>query len=87
MDWNHWPLAQLILARARDFYREPEAVFWVYGFPILMTVALGIAFRENAEPQYRVDVTGPDSATVIEASSQAGEDGSQHPRTLTGLVR
>jgi ABC-type multidrug transport system permease subunit len=67
MDWNHWPLAQLILARARDFYREPEAVFWVYGFPILMTVALGIAFRENAEPQYRVDVTGPDSATVIEA--------------------
>jgi ABC transporter DrrB family efflux protein len=66
MRWNHWALGQLILARLREFYREPEAVFWVYGFPILMTVALGIAFRENPEPQYRVDVTGPESAAVVE---------------------
>ena len=29
------PLAQLILCRLREFYREPEAIFWVYGFPIL----------------------------------------------------
>ncbi|MGL4555269.1 MAG: ABC transporter permease [Gemmataceae bacterium] len=60
-------MAQLILARVREFYREPEAVFWVYGFPILMTVALGLAFRENPEPQHRVDVTGPGSAAVAAA--------------------
>ena len=67
MRWSDdWPLGQLILARLREFYREPEAVFWVYGFPILMTVALGIAFRENPEPQYRVDVTGPEAAAVAE---------------------
>ena len=30
---RYWPLAQLVLARLREFYREPEAVFWVYGFP------------------------------------------------------
>ena len=40
------PLGQLVLARLREFYREPEAVFWVYGFPILC-VALGIAFRNK----------------------------------------
>jgi ABC-type multidrug transport system permease subunit len=66
MEWSQWALGQLILARLREFYREPEAVFWVYGFPILMTVALGIAFRENPEPQYRVDLTGPDAAAVAE---------------------
>ena len=44
---DYWPLGQLILARLREFIREPEAVFWVYGFPILMTVALGIAFRNK----------------------------------------
>ncbi len=37
-------LAQLFLARLREFYREPMVIFWVYGFPIFLAVALGIAF-------------------------------------------
>jgi ABC-2 type transport system permease protein len=50
------PLGQLILARLREFYREPEAIFWVYGFPLLMVVALGIAFRNKPVEQMVVDV-------------------------------
>ena len=50
------PLGQLILARLREFYREPEALFWVYGFPILMIVALGIAFRNKPAEQIVVDI-------------------------------
>ena len=65
MRLSEWPLGQLALARMREFYREPQAVFWVYGFPIIMTVALGVAFREDPEPQYRVDVTGPRAAAVV----------------------
>jgi ABC-2 type transport system permease protein len=53
---RYWPLGQLILARLREFYREPEAIFWVYGFPILMVVALGIAFRNKPAEQIVVDV-------------------------------
>src|SRR5688572_239962 len=68
--WSEWPLGQLVLARVREFYREPEAVFWVYGFPILMTVLLGIAFREAPDPQYRVDVVGPGAAKVIQALNE-----------------
>ena len=58
------PLGQLVLARLREFYREPEAVFWVYGFPILMAVALGIAFRNQPVEQYRAWTwtTGPAAA-------------------------
>ena len=41
---NH-PLYQLILARVREFTREPEAMFWTYGFPLAMAIALGIAFQ------------------------------------------
>ena len=37
----------MVLARVREFLREPEAVFWVYAFPILMTIGLGIAFRNK----------------------------------------
>lgn len=50
------PVFQLTLARLREFFREPEAVFWVYGFPILMSVLLGIAFRERPVEKIVVDV-------------------------------
>jgi ABC-type multidrug transport system permease subunit len=50
------PLGQLILARLREFYRQPEAVFWVYGFPILTVVALGIAFRNKPVERITVDI-------------------------------
>jgi ABC-2 type transport system permease protein len=52
---RYWPLGQLILARLREFYREPEALFWVYGFPILIAIALGFAFRNK--PVERITVT------------------------------
>ena len=39
------PVVELTLARFRILIREPEAFFWAFVFPILMTVALGIAFR------------------------------------------
>ncbi|PYO69383.1 MAG: ABC transporter permease, partial [Gemmatimonadetes bacterium] len=41
------PLFQLTLARLREFYREPDAVFWVFGFPLVLAFALGIAFRNR----------------------------------------
>lgn len=40
-------LVQLTLNRFREFIREPEAVFWVFIFPILLTAGLGIAFRNK----------------------------------------
>lgn len=53
---RYWPLYQLVKARLVEFIREPEAVFWVYGFPILMTLALGFAFREKKVEQLPVDL-------------------------------
>ena len=38
------PLVELTLARVREFVREPEALFWAFLFPVLMSVALAIAF-------------------------------------------
>lgn len=36
--------------RFRTFVREPEALFWTFGFPILLAMGLGLAFREEANP-------------------------------------
>ncbi len=62
------PLGQLLLARLREFYREPEAVFWVYGFPILMVVVLGIAFRNKPVELIPVDVVAGPKAEQIAGS-------------------
>ena len=43
---NSSALRELTLARIRSFVREPEALFWTFGFPIMMALGLGIAFRE-----------------------------------------
>lgn len=45
---------QLTLARFREFTREPAAVFWVYGFPLLMMIGLGIAFRNQSVEKIKV---------------------------------
>jgi ABC-2 type transport system permease protein len=50
------PLLLLTLARLREFYREPAAIFWVYGFPLIIVVALGIAFREQPVEEIQIDV-------------------------------
>ena len=59
------PLFQLTASRFREFYREPAAVFWVYGFPLVMAVALGIAFRERPVEKIKVvvreDVGSPEA--------------------------
>ena len=50
------PILAITLARLREFIRRPEAVFWVYFFPVLMVVVLGIAFRNQPIESFDVDV-------------------------------
>lgn len=45
---NH-PLIQLTLAAIKEYLREPGAIFWSFGFPILMAIGLGVAFSGNQE--------------------------------------
>ncbi|HEX4574026.1 MAG TPA: ABC transporter permease [Gemmatimonadales bacterium] len=68
------PLVQLTLARMREFYREPEAIFWVFGFPIVLAFALGIAFRNRGPGELRIAVVqGPgDSALAAALRREAG---------------
>jgi ABC-type multidrug transport system permease subunit len=60
---RRYPLSQLILARLREFSREPAAIFWVYVFPIIMMTALGVAFRNKPV----------ETATVLIEESPAAE--------------
>ncbi len=50
------PLIELTLARLREFVRSPGTVFWVFVFPVLLAVALGIAFRSQPPQSPRVAI-------------------------------
>src|SRR3954452_19679601 len=42
------PLYQLTLLRLRGMTREPGVLFWIFGFPILISLGLDLAFRVGA---------------------------------------
>ena len=54
-------LVQLISVRFKEYTREPEALFWSFGFPILLAIGLGIAFRSKPPDVVHVAVasSGP----------------------------
>ena len=55
------PLVQLVLVRFREYVREPEALFWSFGFPILLAIGLGIAFRSKPPDVAHVAVVTGDA--------------------------
>ncbi|MBP7778632.1 MAG: ABC transporter permease [Acidobacteria bacterium] len=61
-------LRELTLARVREFLREPEALFWVFGFPVIMTIALGIAFRTRTDEPVVVGVERVAGAAAVAAA-------------------
>jgi ABC-type multidrug transport system permease subunit len=67
------PLVELTKARWREFLREPEAVFWVFLFPVVMTCALGIAFRSRPnEPIIAGVVAQAGAERIVGALEQDG---------------
>jgi ABC-2 type transport system permease protein len=68
------PLTELTLARIRELTREPEAIFWVFVFPIVLTAILGLAFRSRPPEALPVAVVqGPHADARLAALSKAPE--------------
>ena len=65
-------IVQLTLSRFREFYREPEAVFWVFIFPILLAAGLGIAFRNRpAEASHIAVAKSAANSPVVDSLKKA----------------
>src|ERR1700692_112120 len=52
----------LLWARILELKREPEVVFWVFVFPLLLAAGLGIAFRNKPADVTSVVVIASDGA-------------------------
>lgn len=66
------PLWELTRARLLEFVREPEAIFWVFIFPVLLALGLGIAFRSRPAESLRIAVQqGPRAQELVLALDSA----------------
>jgi ABC-2 type transport system permease protein len=74
-------IIELTSARTKEFVRETEAIFWVFGFPLLLALALGFAFREKPPDRIPVGiVAGPAASSQASALSKSA---ALTPRVMT----
>jgi hypothetical protein len=66
------PLLELTRARLIEFFREPSALFWVFVFPVLLTIGLGIAFRDDAGEVHRVALVGAPAVAIAPHFADGG---------------
>src|SRR5882672_6533541 len=55
----------ILAARMKELKREPEVVFWVFVFPLLLALGLGIAFRNKPADATRVAVVSGEEAQHV----------------------
>jgi ABC-2 type transport system permease protein len=80
--WKESQLAQMVFVRLREFYREPEAFFWVFVFPILLAGGLGIAFRNRPADIVHVAVIEAQPAMLGTASTLLADNKGIDIRTM-----
>jgi len=61
----HSPLYALTRSRFLEFVRQPEALFWVFGFPIIMSLVLGFAFRDRPPEAIPIGVAGESRSSQL----------------------
>lgn len=71
---THPPILELTLARLREFVREPEALFWTFLFPIVMSVAMAIAFPAGGAQTVRVGIAPGPGAEALQKSLASAKD-------------
>ena len=84
MKTSRWSgYSHLLAARLKELAREPEVVFWIFIFPLLLAFGLGIAFRNKPADISRVAiVASPEAAHVSDLLKDAQTHGTVHAEVL-----
>ena len=70
---------RLLDARMKELKREPEVIFWVFGFPLLLALGLGIAFRNKPPDVVTIAVvTSPQAQQVVGLLQRSPEANAFH---------
>ncbi|MGA2904901.1 MAG: ABC transporter permease [Candidatus Korobacteraceae bacterium] len=75
---------RLLQMRMLELWREPEVIFWVFVFPLLLALGLGIAFRDKpADVTPIAVVAGPQAQQVVDLLQRSPEHASIQPDVVS----
>ena len=74
-------IIELTSVRTKEFLRETEAIFWVFGFPLLLALALGFAFRDK--PPDRIPVAVITGTSAPQQAAALAKSPALSPRVLS----
>src|SRR6202035_644416 len=75
--------SHLLMARMKEMLREPEVLFWVFGFPLLLALGLGIAFRNKpADVTSIAIVAGPEAENTLALLQRSAQKSSIRAEVL-----
>jgi ABC-type polysaccharide/polyol phosphate export permease len=66
-------LLELTRVRVLLFLREPEAIFWVFVFPLVLAAVLGFAFRSGGVEPVRVGLLAGEASAILARALAADE--------------
>ena len=76
--------ARLLQMRMLELWREPEVIFWVFVFPLLLALGLGIAFRNKPPDVTPVAVVaGPKSDELVQLLQRSPDHAAIRPDVLS----
>jgi ABC-2 type transport system permease protein len=74
----------LVMARMKELKREPEVIFWVFVFPLLLALGLGIAFRNKPANVISIAiVNGPEAHQALDLLQHSAQKSAIHPNLLS----
>ncbi|GAC1678074.1 MAG: ABC transporter permease [Terriglobales bacterium] len=76
--------SHLLVARLKELKREPEVIFWIFVFPLLLAFGLGIAFRSKPADITRIAIfsTGQRSQYLLELLQKSSQSSSIQAQIL-----
>ena len=78
---------RLLQMRMLEMWREPEVIFWVFVFPLLLALGLGIAFRGKPPDVTMIAIVdGPGAQQVVSLVDRSGQHVSIHADVVSAPV-
>src|SRR5215469_16071857 len=73
----------LLRARMLELAREREVMFWVFGFPLLLALGLGFAFRDKPADKTTIAIaSGADAQRLISLLQNSPQHSAIHAEVL-----
>jgi ABC-2 type transport system permease protein len=76
--------SHLLIARLKELKREPEVIFWIFVFPLLLAFGLGIAFRNKPADITNIAIisSNKDAQDLLAMLQRAPQAASIHAKLL-----